>query len=756
MAEGGSEKGNLLASSHWFASLLTIMGEVKRCHLVAAIALMLVTAARANPNVDWNPRPIEYGTPIGAQQLNAEVTYNGAALDGTGNYTPADGTFPAVGEHTLRLTFIPNPGQGVAVDPIEAETILTVRRKPLLITVLLRTRVEYEPFLKFSGLKMGAEGLNGKCLTADQFTESVRNRELIYEGAPLANSDMSSVFGPFAGAQTSVIDIDGVAIKVIAPNFGLTADYDIKIIALPDLVQPPEQTVMIDATNNALTSAVLRPDGQPMQQGIAAIVGGNLELLRDGQNIRNLPQLVASGELCVYGIATIGSDTPGTYSFTDLMAPRPAGGVIHPTLLFVDGCAFCDATAAAAYDPPDEWRGEKGPGLTINVEAVNDPPPLLLGQSGSGKSIILRPIGTTYFYSVDEDQVLEIPVTDIVAGAPDPLITITNSNISQKPRLGTVSINDKGTPDSGDDILVYTPAQNAFGEDNFKIGDGGGEPSSYEPRICIRIYPVNDAPALYNPGSAKFGVEDLPGDLDLKDFIVDYDDDDITISIMSSFPNWLTPLGGGRIRVDPDPGFIGDYTVDYRATDNGDPPLFSDGSVVVEVLDFVPATIGGTVFVDSDNSNGDGPSLEGVEITLTGTDFLAGEAVRLEQLDLNSLHGGRVSMHPWGWSYLGPTGFSGIDFFGFTVRDPRGQTARGLTAISVFPRNTDRTPLIGKFGDDLFMAHRGGGELFETVDGTNYVQVPGVEAGPDGVGLYQFPPPGEFESLPGHRRVGHI
>jgi len=68
-----------------------------------AAQTVTIDVTRATPVITWaNPASIEYGTPLGALQLNATTT-----VGGTWEYTPAAGTVLAVGTHTLSVVFTP-------------------------------------------------------------------------------------------------------------------------------------------------------------------------------------------------------------------------------------------------------------------------------------------------------------------------------------------------------------------------------------------------------------------------------------------------------------------------------------------------------------------------------------------------------------------------------------------------------------------------------------------------------------------------
>lgn len=79
------------------------------------------------PSIDWpSPDPIEHGTPLGAEQLNAE-----ANTDGEFTYNPPAGTILAAGSTTLTALFTPSDP---AYRQVQASTSITVTKKIPTIT----------------------------------------------------------------------------------------------------------------------------------------------------------------------------------------------------------------------------------------------------------------------------------------------------------------------------------------------------------------------------------------------------------------------------------------------------------------------------------------------------------------------------------------------------------------------------------------------------------------------------------------------
>jgi N-acetylneuraminic acid mutarotase len=67
-----------------------------------------IVVNQATPIVTWpTPANIAYGTALGATQLDATASFNGASLPGAFVYSPVAGTVLTAGSHTLTVTFTP-------------------------------------------------------------------------------------------------------------------------------------------------------------------------------------------------------------------------------------------------------------------------------------------------------------------------------------------------------------------------------------------------------------------------------------------------------------------------------------------------------------------------------------------------------------------------------------------------------------------------------------------------------------------------
>jgi hypothetical protein len=90
-----------------------------------ALSTNLSGAGRLTPVIRWDkPSDITYGMALGAGQLNATATFEGAAVAGTFNYTPAAGAYLNAGDNqTLSVVFAPSdpsqfesPGASVSIN----------------------------------------------------------------------------------------------------------------------------------------------------------------------------------------------------------------------------------------------------------------------------------------------------------------------------------------------------------------------------------------------------------------------------------------------------------------------------------------------------------------------------------------------------------------------------------------------------------------------------------------------------------------
>jgi hypothetical protein len=133
---------------------------------LASVVQMFAQTAQINWN---NPADIVYGTALGNAQLNATFTNSdtGAQLQGNVIYTPSAGTFLNAGnQQALKVTFIPNAGQGVPGGLVEKTVFVNVNKAPLTATAPSGTP-QYG-----AGVVAFANGLNANQVTYSGFVNN--------------------------------------------------------------------------------------------------------------------------------------------------------------------------------------------------------------------------------------------------------------------------------------------------------------------------------------------------------------------------------------------------------------------------------------------------------------------------------------------------------------------------------------------------------------------------------------------------------
>lgn len=95
---------------------------------------------------------------------------------------------------------------------------------------------------------------------------------------------------------------------------------------------------------------------------------------------------------------------------------------------------------------------------------------------------------------VPEEEIIFASTTLNISGVALSDLTITSVS------SGTARVDDRGTPDGGDDVILYTPAPGFSGSAtiDYQVSDGMGNTATAE--IAITIGPVNDAPVNNVPG----------------------------------------------------------------------------------------------------------------------------------------------------------------------------------------------------------------------------------------------------------------
>ncbi len=277
------------------------------------------------------------------------------------------------------------------------------------------------------------------------------------------------------------------------------------------------------------------------------------------------------------------------------------------------------------YTPPSNFFGEDtftytvtdGHGgtdtatVTVTVTEFNDPP-----------------VARSDAYDVDEDtQEFRASVLDNDDTAGDPGETVSITQVFTPSQGGTVTID-------GDDLL-YTPVADFFGRETveYEVTDGNGNFATAT--VTFDVANTNDPPVANSDDltAIRNRVEQFLDVLANDNAGVDGNE---AIFLAANTPQ--TTAQGGTLSVNsdgdgllytPPQDFTGTDSFTYMLEDAGGE--MSEASVSIEVLDFVPVDVSGTVYFDVDDDgvlDSDELRIGAIIVNLTGTDA-QGNAVSL-------------------------------------------------------------------------------------------------------------------------------
>ncbi len=289
-----------------------------------------------------------------------------------------------------------------------------------------------------------------------------------------------------------------------------------------------------------------------------------------------------------------------------------------------------------SYTPPADFRGEdtftytarddrggvSGEAtVTLNVIEFNDPP---------------TAVNDTATVAEDSaETIIDVLANDTTA--PDEGEVLTVTEVSAATNGGAVRITNN--------MIGYTPASDFAGEDTFTytISDGNG--GTAVGTVTVTVTNVNDPPSANDDSGPSFRVtQNTTGntlDVLANDSALPDTGETLTVTSVDNVPTGSTITiapDGSSVLFTPPTDFLGSQTFSYTISDgNG---LTDSATVTVNVVEFVPGSLAGFVYIDADNDGVKEPGergLEGVTITLTGTDTF-GEVNRTEVTDVNGFY----------------------------------------------------------------------------------------------------------------------
>ncbi len=222
---------------------------------------------------------------------------------------------------------------------------------------------------------------------------------------------------------------------------------------------------------------------------------------------------------------------------------------------------FDSATGDFIYYPERNWSGvasftyaatdgedQSVPAtVTITIDPVND-------------TVRLRNRG----YTIDEDEVLSVTAPGLLARVRDPDGDPLTVELDQDVNRGVLDLNADGS-------FVYTPELHHSGSITFRVRANDTHELSLPTTIKITVVSVPDAPT--GVADAYTAAQDtelsVPAPTGVLTNDSDGDGDPITAELLDAPAHGtLTEFKpGGRFDYEPAPGFVGEDTFTYRATD---------------------------------------------------------------------------------------------------------------------------------------------------------------------------------------------
>ncbi|MDH5567727.1 MAG: Ig-like domain-containing protein, partial [Myxococcales bacterium] len=267
------------------------------------------------------------------------------------------------------------------------------------------------------------------------------------------------------------------------------------------------------------------------------------------------------------------------------------------------------------------------------------------------------PLAESQALSTDEDMALMITLVGSDADG-DPL----RFAIDRLPANGSLS----GTPPD----VVYTPAPDYHGLDEFIFSVEDGRGGTDEGVVSIQIDPVPDAPLAQNDQATT----DEGRVVDIAVLANDRDPDGGNVRVVGvthAMNGWVLMNGDDTLRYQPYTGFTGVDGFAYTIADAEGAEASAAVRVVVADVPNAPLAENQTLSTDEDLA---------LMITLVGSDA-DGDPLRFA-IDRPPAHGS-LSGAPPEVLYTPAADYHGPDDFVFSVEDGRGGTDTGVVSIRI-------------------------------------------------------------------------
>ena len=299
------------------------------------------------------------------------------------------------------------------------------------------------------------------------------------------------------------------------------------------------------------------------------------------------------------------------------------------------------------------------------------------GQGGSATSRVTfivtpvndPPVGVPDSYTVDEDQVLNVPApTGVLANDTDVEGDSLTAILATDVGSGTLALNADGS-------FTYTPNSDFSGTDTFTYLPNDGAVDGNVTTVTIRVNPVNDTPVATDDNAST--QEDTSVAIDVLANDSDPDGDPLTITSVSVPANGAAAIQGTGISYTPDPNFNGPDAFTYTISDG-------QASATATVTVDVAAVNDAPIAVDDSATTAEDTSVT-IEVLINDSDP-ENDPITLDSASNPS--NGTASINPNGTILYTPDlNFHGTDSFAYTISDPQGASATATVNVIVTPVN---------------------------------------------------------------------
>ena len=285
------------------------------------------------------------------------------------------------------------------------------------------------------------------------------------------------------------------------------------------------------------------------------------------------------------------------------------------------------------------------------------------------------PVGVDDSYSTDEDSVLTVAASGVLANDSDADGDLLSANLHSNVSHGTVSLNSDGS-------FTYTPYADYNGSDSFSYRtlDGNGGISGIT-TVSLVVNPVNDAPVAVDDTisvdeDGAIAIPVLANDSDL-------DDDAVGVTSVGTANNGTVTFEGGVVSYIPDADYNGTDSFTYTVSDGQGGTDTATVSVTINGVNDAPVA-------EADSATTDEDTAITIASVLANDSDIDGDTLTVSGLDTTGTLGsvndngdGTFDYDPNGMFEALAVGESATDTFTYTVSDGQGGTDTATVSVTI-------------------------------------------------------------------------